>query len=132
MQKWFHIMTTDFSDEHEQVSIPYLITTAHGNARSKGWWDKPRTPMELLMLVVTEIAEAAEELRTLSDTLGMSTIYYASDNPQKPLGFPIEIADAVIRIFDLCGGLHIDLSAALIAKMNYNKTRSYKHGNKNL
>ena len=48
----------------------------------------------------------------------------------KPEGFPIEIADTIIRIFDLCGYLDIDLEEAIRLKMEYNKTRSYRHGNK--
>lgn len=39
-----------------------------------------------------------------------------------------EIADAVIRIADLCGNLGIDLEAHVAAKMEYNKYRPHKHG----
>lgn len=46
----------------------------------------------------------------------------------KPKGFDIELADALIRIFDLAGRKDIDLNAALARKMEYNKGREHMHG----
>ncbi len=40
----------------------------------------------------------------------------------------VELADAVIRIADLCGHLGIDLDAVIEEKMAYNADRPYKHG----
>ena len=48
----------------------------------------------------------------------------------KPEGIPIELADAIIRICDTCGQYGIDLDRAIRLKMEYNKTRPYKHGKK--
>jgi NTP pyrophosphatase (non-canonical NTP hydrolase) len=42
--------------------------------------------------------------------------------------FEDELADVVIRIMDLCGYLHIDLEAHILAKMQYNATREKLHG----
>lgn len=39
-----------------------------------------------------------------------------------------ELADVIIRTFDLCGFLDADLGETLVRKMQYNKTRPYKHG----
>lgn len=47
---------------------------------------------------------------------------------KKPEGVAVELADAVIRIADLCGHLGIDLEAAIDLKMAYNETRPFKHG----
>lgn len=47
---------------------------------------------------------------------------------QKPEGVAVELADAVIRIADLCGHLGIDLDAVIAEKMAYNAGRPYKHG----
>ena len=41
-----------------------------------------------------------------------------------------EIADAFIRLFDLCGFYGIDIEAHIKAKMAYNATRPAKHGKK--
>ena len=35
----------------------------------------------------------------------------------------VELADAVIRIFDMCGGLGLDLSGAIYEKLEYNQNR---------
>ena len=49
---------------------------------------------------------------------------------KKPEGAAVELADAVIRIADLCGHLGIDLDAVIEEKMAYNADRPYKHGNR--
>ncbi len=51
---------------------------------------------------------------------------------KKPEGIPSELADVVIRVFDMCGYYGIDLEAAIKEKMAYNKTRPFKHGGKKL
>lgn len=46
-------------------SLNRLARKAHEIAVDKGWWtpDRAKSPLECLMLVVTEVAEAAEEVR---------------------------------------------------------------------
>ena len=44
--------------------------------------------------------------------------------------FEDELADVAIRLFDLCGGLDIDLHNHIQLKMAYNSTREHKHGKK--
>lgn len=48
----------------------------------------------------------------------------------KPEGFDVELADAVIRIADLCGAFGINLAAAIELKHAYNQTRPHRHGGK--
>lgn len=97
----------------------------HASAKKKGWYDGPgeRNIGEQLMLVVTEVAEAMEDLRD-----GKMAISY--DENRKPTGFPIEIADVMIRLFDLAGYLRIDLDDAVDTKIAYNETRPHRHGGK--
>lgn len=45
-------------------------------------------------------------------------------------GIPYELADTIIRIFDICGHYEIDIEKAIQEKMAYNKERAYKHGGK--
>jgi NTP pyrophosphatase (non-canonical NTP hydrolase) len=52
------------------------------------------------------------------------------EGERKPTGFGVELADAVIRILDICGIYGIDLEKVLMEKMEFNKTRSYRHGGK--
>ena len=42
--------------------------------------------------------------------------------------FREELADTFIRLFDLCGGLGIDIQAEIEKKCEKNKARPYKHG----
>jgi len=107
-----------------------LIESSHGIARSKGWWDDSNEENDhefptQLMLVVSEMAEALEEYRLGK---GLNEIYF--DEKGKPLGIPIELADAVIRICDVVGGRGIDLVRAINIKETYNKQRPHRHGGK--
>ena len=93
---------------------------------AKGWESKGEHLFaEKMLLVISEITEALEEFRSHH---GIKEIYYNEHSHTKPEGIPIEIADAVIRIFDFCEANGIDLEAALRTKMSYNKTRPFRHG----
>lgn len=48
----------------------------------------------------------------------------------KPEGFPIEVADALMRLADIGFALGIDLQGALNLKMDYNAQRPTGHGRK--
>lgn len=97
-------------------SITEWIEECHGVAREKGFWEKERNVGEMLMLIVSELGEAIEAHRTASHGL------------LKKDTFEDELADTAIRLFDLCGGLGIDLEKQIEWKMSFNKTREAKHG----
>jgi len=88
-----------------------LSELCHSIAKEKGFWDEKRNLGEALMLIVTELAEAMEAYRKQDDA-----------------NFNEEIADTFIRLFDLCGGLGIDIEAEIEKKTTKNKGRPYKHG----
>lgn len=94
-------------------SINQLCQEAFETAKSKGWHDEPRETGTLLALIHSEVSEALE-----------------ADRKGDQEGFEEELADVVIRILDLCGSRNIDLEDAILTKMERNKGRSYKHGNK--
>lgn len=77
-----------------------------------------------LALIHSEVSEALEELR---NGRHYTEVYY---NGEKPEGFPVELADTVIRILDLCAMTGIDLEAVLLKKLAFNVTRGHKHGGK--
>lgn len=116
------------------MTITELVEQSYALAKEKGWHDLPRSPLEALCLIHSEISEACEEAR-LDGSLneihfeGTYSSKYIHEI-QKPFGFAIELADAVIRIADLCGELGIDLEEAIRVKHEYNKTRPYRHGKK--
>lgn len=94
--------------------------------RANGWYDDTRTPMEECMLLVTEVAEAAECYRNGE----METTIRESDG--KPEGFPSEMADILIRLLDTCARHEIDLLHETEQKLAYNATRGHRHGGKTL
>lgn len=106
------------------MNINATQIAVHKTATEKGWWEKPRPVPECLCLIHSEISEALEEYRK-----GYAAVTYNGEG-NKPEGMPVELADAVIRIMDLCEYLSIDLAAAIKAKMAYNETRPYRHGGK--
>ena len=98
--------------------------------KEKGWEDD-RTVGDLLLLMVTEIAEAYEEYRNHHEPTEIYFNYDIHDHKiDKPEGIPIELADAVIRILSFCARFDIDLEAAVLQKMAYNETRPFRHGGK--
>lgn len=118
------------------MDINKLCKDAHNISISKGWYPKEgRNIGELIALIHSELSEALEEARKLlfKNTKNNNYTYFLIDEEtqkEKPEGFSIEIADAVIRIADMCGYLGIDLEKAIKTKMAYNKIRSNKHGGK--
>jgi NTP pyrophosphatase (non-canonical NTP hydrolase) len=95
----------------------------HNIAKSKGFWDNERDVPEVLMLIVSEAAEALEEYR---EGKSLTEIRYTDDG--KPEGFPTELADIIIRVLDACVFYKIDIDAAMEAKATYNAKRPHMHG----
>lgn len=75
---------------------------------------------EKLMLIVSELAEALEAHR---DKQMVTTI----DEDGKPVGFPSELADTMIRLLDLSGSLGYNIAEEIDKKMQYNEGRPLKH-----
>jgi NTP pyrophosphatase (non-canonical NTP hydrolase) len=71
--------------------------------KSMGWW-KNKTPIESLMLVVTECGEAADEVRGVTPT----------DN------FKTELADIILRTLGIAAEHNINIQQAVLNKMAKN------------
>lgn len=100
------------------AEINNMVKMIHSmNAR---WWEDPRSgyPIqrnhgELIALIHSELSEALE-----ADRKGLM-----DDKLPHRQGLEVELADAVIRIFDMAGGLHLDLGGAIVEKLIYNSKR---------
>lgn len=138
------------------MNLSELVKQAHGTAVEKGWWapDKERRPLELHMLICSEVAEASEAVRNGDPAFWIATpqaevpqagprriahhptkqfidkVMHLTDYKGKPEGEAVELADAIIRIADYFGHRGWDLDAVIQAKLAYNATRGYRHGNK--
>jgi NTP pyrophosphatase (non-canonical NTP hydrolase) len=136
-----HMAMYDWSPGEQRAINDFILTTRHGigeeimerlgdslNALSglvhesnKKWWvsvEDGVTPLkrnkgELLMLVVSEVAEAMEgERKELMD----------DKLPHRKMA-EVELADVLIRVFDYCGAFGYDLSGAFREKMAFNRVR---------
>jgi NTP pyrophosphatase (non-canonical NTP hydrolase) len=93
--------------------INNLCKEAYMTAKSKGWHDEPRETGTIIALIHSELSKALE-----------------ADRKGDTENFSEELADACIRIFDFCGAKGIDIETAISKKMEYNRSRTYKHGGK--
>jgi NTP pyrophosphatase (non-canonical NTP hydrolase) len=113
------LVLADFSQLVSLESFMNAAIRLTHDANSRWWRDintgapLQRNVGELLMLIVSEVAEGMEGHRKsrMDDHL-----------PQHD-SLSVELADAVIRIFDLAGGLGLPLAAAWRDKMEYNARR---------
>jgi len=91
------------------------------HAASDKWWRNPttgeritRNKAELICLIHSELSEAMEgERKDLMD----------DKLPHRKMA-EVEMADALIRIMDYCGGFGYDIQGAFEEKMAYNATRA--------
>lgn len=137
------------------MTIDELVKDAHENAIEHGFWDNPPEFGTSIALIHSELSEALEERRSGNPNIWFACIptdvfagcrnmtHCESEKGnlgcvkteagctykhEKPEGVAVELADAVIRIADLCGQMGIELEAVIKEKMAYNKSRPYKHG----
>lgn len=89
----------------------------HKLAIEKGWWETVREVPELLCLIHSEVSEALES--------------YRNKVPEDQQGcLSEELADIVIRVFDMAEAFNIDIAQAVQKKHGYNMLRPYRHGDK--
>lgn len=87
----------------------------HETTLSKGFWDTDPTHDQIgakLALIFAEVAEATEA--------------YRKGQPLSDIAE--ELADVVIRCYDLAERLGVDLTTAVLEKADYNKDRPLRHG----
>lgn len=125
------------------LNLNEFFNEVHANADAHGWWEDERSVGEILSLIHSELSEALEEYRA-----GRPNVWYACEEaldshehpcqPQdeteclnfgkeaeckyrghKPEGIAVELADAVIRIFDFIGAIggHLENTSTITELM---------------
>lgn len=112
-------MTYVISDELSQALTEISRDVFLGNVE-RGWYSDPKTGEridrnipEMLCLIHSEVSEGLEGFRKglMDDKL-----------PEREM-LEVELADVLIRVFDLAGYLHFDLGGAVKEKMEFNAVR---------
>jgi NTP pyrophosphatase (non-canonical NTP hydrolase) len=110
--------------DHENLTLALreLGDAILENKIAKGWtvttperWAETDHIPAVLALIHSEVSEAMEGFRH-----------------DDRANFAEELADVVIRVVGLAHGLGIDLGAEMLAKVEKNRAREFKHGGKRL
>lgn len=104
-------------------------------AKSKGWYDKPRTFEEFFP---TALINVHGEISELWESFRAGTLDKPCDKAAKmalagikPLtNLEEELADIIIRVLDTSAHLKVDIDSAVNRKHQFNHTCAHKHGGK--
>lgn len=130
-----HLEHLEQREQREQRAIAnageQLQLLCHAAAQESGWWNDLTTGQDFAaeMRASTRLGKAlvAEKLCLIH-----SEVSEAMEGHRKGLmddklphrsAIEVELADAVIRIADLCGALGLDLGGAIAEKMAFNASR---------
>lgn len=121
--------------------LQYMADEVERVNRAKGWYESDRTFGDDIALLHSEVSEMLEAFRDhgTADATAPGYQVTAEDDPHfgefqtsKPEGVGSEAADVLVRLLDTCQRYDIDLFAEWRRKVDWNWTRSQRHGGKRL
>ena len=136
MSKYVNLIQEAGTQHAVAHQVSGLVDLCHGVSNESGWWFHHQSGINLLDVVnspqdpVQELLSGA--LVAMKLCLSHSELSEAMEGHRKNLKddklphrsmLEVELADAVIRVFDLAGALNLDLGGAIAEKLAYNTRR---------
>lgn len=120
--------------EYDAQNINLMRDIVYQNNVKQGWY---KTPDQLLAVVAKHAPDLLETVRAYHESTQLALIHSEVSEalegrrkglmddhlPTRPMP-EVELADAFIRILDLCGSRGYDIGGAVVEKFMYNKNRA--------
>lgn len=117
-----------------QAAGNLLTNLCHNASFEAGWWDinidgeQVNARQQVRIRTRFGVALANEKIALIHSEVSEGLEGFRKDKMDEHLphrkSLEVELADAVIRIFDLAGALELDLGSAVAEKMAYNAQRA--------
>lgn len=107
-----------------------LTYFCHGQAKANGWWTDMTSGQDMTskgypkIQPIKNVGELIALASELSEALEAHRKLQMDDKLTDRNGLEVELADCVIRIFDISGGLGLDVAGAIASKLLFNANRS--------
>lgn len=124
---------SEYNEQEVYIRNGLRVATAacHDESFRRGWWTvdfisdlniagNPDTKIAMGHLFATKIALIHSEVSEALEGLRKDKM---DEHIPTRKSVEVELADALVRIFDLAGALGLDLGGAIVEKMRYNAMR---------